>query len=94
MVNVSTVLNLLTCLISLVGVVPLFVYLDKLPQIAFPAALLAAFFMEKKALRPLRGMIPTVLSIVLFLFYAVRISGKISLTRQSIFLSSSWPSGC
>jgi transglutaminase-like putative cysteine protease len=74
MVNVSTVLNILTCLISLVGVVPLFVYLDKLPQIAFPAALLAAFFMEKKALRPLQGMIPTVLSIILFLFYAVRIS--------------------
>ncbi|MRR06233.1 MAG: DUF3488 domain-containing protein [Deltaproteobacteria bacterium] len=74
MVHVSTVLNILTCLISLVGVVPLFAYLDKLPQVAFPAALLAAFFMEKKALRPLQGMIPTVLSIVLFLFYALRIS--------------------
>ena len=74
MVNVSTVLNILTCLISLVGVVPLFVYLETLPQVAFVLALLTAFFMEKKALRPLQGMIPTVLSLVLFLFYAVRIS--------------------
>jgi hypothetical protein len=74
MVRIRTVLDILTCLISIVGVAPLFAYLDRLPQIAFPVALVAAFVLERKGLRPLRGMVPTAVSIVLFLFYAVRIS--------------------
>lgn len=74
MVRIKTVLDILAGLISLIGVAPLFVYLDRLPQIAFPVALVAAIFQERKGLRPLRGMLPTVVSIVLFLFYAVRIS--------------------
>ena len=74
MVKIKTVLNILTFLISLVGVAPLYVYLDRLPQLAFPAALVAAFFVEKKSIRPLCGKVPTVLSIILFLFYAIRIS--------------------
>ena len=74
MVSIRTVLDILTCLISLVGVAPLYVYLDRLPQLAFPVALVAAFFMGKKSLRPLAGRFPTVLSIGFFLFYAVRIS--------------------
>ncbi len=74
MVRIRTVLDILTCLISIVGVAPLFAYLDRLPQIAFPVALVAAFVLERKGVRPLRGMVPTAVSIVLFLFYAVRIS--------------------
>ncbi|MDD2319674.1 MAG: DUF3488 and transglutaminase-like domain-containing protein [Geobacteraceae bacterium] len=74
MVRIKTVLDILAGLISLIGVAPLFVYLDRLPQIAFAVALVAAIFQERKGLRPLRGMLPTVVSIVLFLFYAVRIS--------------------
>jgi len=45
-----------------------------MPQLAFPCALVAAFFMEKKSIRPLSGKVPTVISFALFLFYAVRIS--------------------
>lgn len=74
MVSVRTVLDILTCLISLVGVAPLFVYLDSVPQVVFPCALAAAFVMEKRVIRPLRGLAPTLVSIGLFLFYAVRIS--------------------
>lgn len=74
MVRVRTVLDILTCLISLVAVAPLYVYLDSLPQVVFPCALAAAVIMEKKAIRPLRGLAPTLVSIALFLFYAVRIS--------------------
>jgi transglutaminase-like putative cysteine protease len=74
MVGIRTVLDILVGLISLVGVAPLYLYLDRLPQLAFPAALLAAVFMEKKSIRPLSGKVPTVISIALFLFYAVRIS--------------------
>lgn len=74
MVRIRTVLDILTCLISLVGVAPLYVYLGRLPQFAFPAAVVAALFMERKSLRPLAGSVPTILSIALFLFYAVRIS--------------------
>jgi len=65
-------------LISLVGVAPLYLYLGRLPQLAFPAALVAAFFMEKRAIRPLSGKVPTIISILLFLFYAIRI------TRENI----------
>ncbi len=74
MVRIKTVLDILTCLISLVGVAPLYLYLGRLPQLAFPAALVAAFFMEKRAIRPLSGRVPTIISIALFLFYAIRIS--------------------
>lgn len=74
MVGIRPVLDILAGLISLIGVAPLYLYLDRLPQFAFPAALLAAVFMEKKSIKPLCGSVPTVISIVLFLFYAVRIS--------------------
>jgi hypothetical protein len=74
MVRIRTVLDILTCLISVVGVAPLFAYLDRLPQIAFPVVLVMAFVLGRKGVRPLRGMVPTAVSIVLFLFYAVRIS--------------------
>ncbi|MRR53297.1 MAG: DUF3488 domain-containing protein [Deltaproteobacteria bacterium] len=74
MVGIRTVLDILAGLISLVGVAPLYLYLDRLPQLAFPAALLAAVLMEKKSIKPLSGKVPTVISITLFLFYAVRIS--------------------
>lgn len=74
MVGIRTVLDILTCLISLVGVAPLYLYLDRLPQLAFPGALLAAFMMDKKSIKPLSGWAPTIISLALFLFYAVRIS--------------------
>lgn len=74
MVGIRTVLDILVGLISLVGVAPLYLYLDRLPQLAFPGALLAAVLMEKKAIKPLSGRVPTVISIALFLFYAVQIS--------------------
>jgi len=74
MVGIRTVLDILVGLISLVGVAPLYPYLDRLPQLAFPGALLAAVFMEKKSIKPLSGRVPTVISIALFLFYAMRIS--------------------
>ncbi|MHC1699036.1 MAG: transglutaminaseTgpA domain-containing protein [Geobacteraceae bacterium] len=74
MVGIRAVLDILTSLICLVGVAPLYLYLDRLPQLAFPGALLAAFFMEKKSIKPLSGRVPTLISIALFLFYAVRIS--------------------
>ncbi len=74
MVRIKTILDILTCLISLVGVAPLYVYLDIMPQLAFPCALVAAIFMERKSIPPLSGRVPTVISVALFLFYAVRIS--------------------
>jgi len=74
MVGIRTVLDILVGLISLVGVAPLFPYLDLVPRLAFPVALLAAVVMEKKSIKPLSGRVPTVISIALFLFYAVRLS--------------------
>lgn len=74
MVSVKTVLDLLVCAISLLGVAPLYIYLDPAPKAVFPIALTAAVFMGVKRLRPLRGLLPTAVSAAFFIFYALQFS--------------------
>jgi len=74
MVSVKAVLDILAWAISLLGVAPLIVHLDKAPQLMFLLALTAALFMERKWVRPLRGFLPTVLSGAFFIVYAFQFS--------------------
>jgi transglutaminase-like putative cysteine protease len=74
MVSVKAVLDILACAIGLLGVAPLFLNLDLAAHLLFPIALTAAFFMERKWVRPLRGLLPTVLSGAFFIFYALQFS--------------------
>lgn len=74
MVSVSSVLDLLACIMALLGAAPLFLHLDRPPQLLFLLALIAALFMQRKWVRPLRGVLPTAISGVFFIFYALQFS--------------------
>ncbi len=74
MVSVRAVLDLLACVIALLGAAPLFLYLDRPPQLLFLLALVAAFFIERKVVRPLSGFLPTAISGAFFIFYALQFS--------------------
>lgn len=74
MVSIRTVLNLLVFVIAILGAAPLFPYLDRPPQLMFVLALVTAFLMERKGIRPLRGFLPTAVSGAFFIFYALQFS--------------------
>jgi hypothetical protein len=73
MVRISALLNLLTYCIALLGYAPLAPYLEAGPRFIFPAALIGGLFADRKGLR-LAGPIPTIVSILFFVFYAARFS--------------------
>jgi hypothetical protein len=73
MVRIKTVLNLFVCVISLLGFIPLFPYLDNVARILFPLALVTGIVAEKKnSFFPSR--ITTVSSVLLFVYYLSRFS--------------------
>jgi transglutaminase-like putative cysteine protease len=72
MVRISTVLNILTCCIAIMGYAPLSPYLETVPRFIFPAALVAGFIADRKG-RWLAGSLATVVSILFFAFYAAQL---------------------
>ena len=73
MVRIKTVLNLLAYAIALLGFVPLFLYLEQAPRSLFIAALAGGIFMERKGWT-VNSRVTTVISIIFFVFYALRFS--------------------
>ncbi len=71
MVRIRTVLNFLAYGIALVGFIPLFPYLDPVARVVFPAALAAGVLVDRKELS-VKGWLPTVVSILFFVYYASR----------------------
>lgn len=71
MVRFKTVLNGLAYSIALLGFVPLFSYLGPVPRLVFPAALAAGILLDRKE-RPVKGWLPTAVSILFFVFYAAQ----------------------
>ena len=72
MVRISTVLNILTYCIALIGYAPLSPFLETVPRFIFPAALVAGFFADRKG-KWLAGFLPTIVSILFFAFYAAQL---------------------
>jgi hypothetical protein len=72
MVRISTVLNILTCCIALIGYAPLSPFLETVPRFILPVALVAGCFADRKG-KWLAGSIPTIVSILFFLFYAAQL---------------------
>jgi len=72
MVRISTVLNILTYCIALIGYAPLSPFLETVPRFIFPAALVAGFFADRKG-KWLAGLLPTIVSILFFAFYAAQL---------------------
>ena len=62
MVRVSTLLDLLTVLVALIGIAPLWPYLDRAPQLILPAALLAGLMFDRWRKYPLSAFWATLLS--------------------------------
>jgi protein-glutamine gamma-glutamyltransferase len=69
MARISTVLNILTFCIALMGYAPLSPFLGTVPRFILPLALVAGCFAERKG-KWLAGSLPTIASILFFLFYA------------------------
>jgi hypothetical protein len=72
MARISTVLNILTCCIALTGYAPLSPFLDMVPRLILPVALVAGCFADRKG-KCLTGSLPTIVSILFFLFYAAQL---------------------
>jgi hypothetical protein len=72
MVHVKTVLDILAMLTGLLGTAPLFPYLGRIPQFVFPAALAFVVLSAWKGFPPLRGWRVTVLTGVVFVYYALQ----------------------
>ncbi len=73
MVRISALLDILTYCIALLGYAPLSPYLETVPRFILPAALVGGLFADRKGWR-LAGPIPTIVSILFFVFYAARFS--------------------
>lgn len=73
MVRISALLDILTYCIALLGYAPLSPYLETVPRFILPAALAGGLFADRKGLR-LRDPIPTIVSILFFVFYIARFS--------------------
>jgi protein-glutamine gamma-glutamyltransferase len=71
MVRISTLLNILTYSIALLGYAPLFPFLEAVPRAIFPVAFIGGLWADRKGYR-LHGAIPTVFSILFFLFYVAQ----------------------
>ncbi|HEX8960950.1 MAG TPA: DUF3488 and transglutaminase-like domain-containing protein [Geobacteraceae bacterium] len=81
MVRIKTVLNFFAYGIALLGFIPLFPYLEAVPRVVFPAALAAGIIADRKE-RPVKGWLPTAISIIFFVFYASRF------TRDNLVVSA------
>ncbi len=73
MVRIKSVLDILAYGIALLGFVPLVAYLDMIPRFLFPAVFLFAVVAERRG-RLLRGHLPTVASILFFIYYGIQLS--------------------
>jgi transglutaminase-like putative cysteine protease len=74
MVSIKGTLDLLAYTAILLGVAPLFLYLDPPAQIALPLALAAAVFIDRRPRLALSAGAATLLSIAAFVLYAFQIS--------------------
>lgn len=73
MVRIRTVLTILAHAIALLGFIPLVAYLDNVPRLLFPAAFAASLLADRIGYE-LRGRIPTIISLLFFVFYVARFS--------------------
>lgn len=74
MVTISTLLNLLSYAVALLGVAPLFPYLDLPARLVFAAALPAAIVCDRRRRYPLRHGVATFVAIACFAFYLLQVS--------------------
>ncbi|GFE58343.1 DUF3488 and transglutaminase-like domain-containing protein [Geobacter sp. AOG1] len=73
MVRIKSVLDILAYGIALLGFVPLVAYLDNIPRFLFPAVLLFAVIADRRG-AVLRGHVPTVVSILFFIYFGIQFS--------------------
>ena len=83
MVGIRQPLNLLTCAVAVLGVAPLYPYLDLPVQAALPAALAAALYLDRRETSPLKPLPATLLSLGCLLFYAAQ-AGRDNLVGPAV----------
>lgn len=75
MVRIKSVLDFLAYAVALLGFVSLFPYLETLPRVIFPAALAAGIMADRKDFA-VKGGVPTVISLLFFVFYVARFTAS------------------
>jgi protein-glutamine gamma-glutamyltransferase len=73
MIRLKSVLDALAIVIALLGFAPLFPYLHPIPRLALPLAAIAGVLFERKRIL-ISGLTPTIVSVLLFVFYALQAS--------------------
>ncbi|HTY20582.1 MAG TPA: DUF3488 and transglutaminase-like domain-containing protein [Geobacteraceae bacterium] len=73
MARISTLINLLTYGIALIGYAPLAPHLETIPRLIFPVSLVCGIIADRKR-RWLTGSLPTIVSILFFIFYSTQLS--------------------
>ncbi len=71
MIRIKTILNLLTYIVALLGFMPLFPYLEPLPRFVMGACIAAGIMIDWKE-RSVNPRIPTIVSLLFFIFYVAR----------------------
>lgn len=84
MARISTILNILTYCIALIGYAPLSPFLGTVPRFIFPAAFICGFLADRKG-KWLSGALPTMVSILFFIFYAAQL-GRASVVEPAVNL--------
>lgn len=74
MVKIKTILTILIYCICILGVTPVFLYLDVICRLIFVTSLIAGSIFDRKGRHYIHGLALTILSIVFFFYYALRIS--------------------
>lgn len=74
MVKIRSLLNNLTVAVSLVGVLPVYLYLDRPTQVLFPAALLIGAWSDRRESYVISAKAATILSILVFTVFALQIN--------------------
>jgi transglutaminase-like putative cysteine protease len=83
MVGIRQPLNLLTWAVAVLGVAPLYPYLDLPVQVVLPAALAAAIYWDRRGAYPLMPLPATLLSLGCLLFYASQ-AGRDNLVAPAV----------
>lgn len=74
MVAVSSLIRMLAYVVSLLGFLPVAPHVEIPVRIAFPVALAAGIFFDRKGKYPLTGIPSTAITVIAFVFYFVQLS--------------------
>lgn len=74
MIRIKTPLLFMAYAVSILGIAPLYLYLQPPAQLLLPAALIAGIYCDRRDRYPLGGRIATILTVAVFVYYLLQVS--------------------